>query len=207
MRISQLAMVLSILLCAAAPASAVTTTLLPSADNQMIFSTADPTLEDTVFNSGDLGVGCNYTSSGSFSDAACGSVALQFALPPAVLGSTIQSATLRLEVQIFAADFQTQYRVAAFASSWNTNSITDANQPLFFTSFNVFLAPPTFSIVEIDVTDIVSQWARFSSETGLVAGEKPTTPISTASMRWKPSPRPAATASMNWRCRGSPASR
>jgi hypothetical protein len=136
-----------------------TITVYATADNGLIYSTEDDAAAQTVFANGDLAVGCFWIAGYAYDSWTCYSTALRFALPDAVVGRPIEEATLRLQGYAGAEDFLTQYRVAAFASSWSASTITFANQPQHWNAAQTYLYPPTLNPIEIDVTGIVANWA------------------------------------------------
>lgn len=151
----------SVVAATVAQPTSTTVTVIPSADNSLIYNTTNSNAKNTVYSTQDLSVGCNWAAGLYSSDFVCASTALMFNVQSQIAGKTIVSATLRLYPYILAADYNTTYSVNAFAAAWNTSTITFANQPNYYTSSATSVAPPTTTAVplELDVKAIVQAWA------------------------------------------------
>jgi hypothetical protein len=139
-----------------------TINVLPAADNAMIWSSKNSNRENTVFEFSDLAVGCNweYSYLTQIQDWVCYETALRFDVDSQIAGRTIVQATLRLTPSILAADYQTTYRLSAFASSWSPSTITYTNKPNYYTYYQPSVNVPTSGLpLDWDVTDIVRFWA------------------------------------------------
>ncbi len=134
----------------------------PMFDNSVAYATVNPNWANTVYNSIDLGVGTFYYTPGTFNDYETYISALYFDIDPYIEGMTIQSAVLKLQVDLFPVDYSTMYRINPFVDSWNTNTLTFNNMPNFYTSPSVLENLPYYNIWEVDITSIVQAWANGS---------------------------------------------
>lgn len=136
-------------------------TVYATADNTVVASSADPSLQTQVFSNA-LAVGCDFAIGDAFSDYVCRSAVLEFAdLRERIADATITSATLKLYPEVLPADYQTTYVVNAVAEPWDSNTLTWENQPQVFTGVMNEQSPPTSVTLplEFDVTAIVQNWA------------------------------------------------
>ncbi|MCF8370102.1 MAG: DNRLRE domain-containing protein [Bacteroidales bacterium] len=131
-------------------------------DNTTAYSTLDPSLANTVFNGMDMGVGTEYNIGLYFNNFLVFSSALYFDINSFISGNTIQSATLKLNIELTATDFNTNYIINPIVGYWNTNTLTWNNQPNYYTSPSAVQSPPTYSGIpwEVDITSIVQAWAN-----------------------------------------------
>jgi len=142
--------------------STTTLTVIPVADNTLVYNTTDSNAKNTVFRTGDLSSGCNWANGAFLSDFVCASSALLFDVQSQISGKTIVSAKLRLYPYILPADVNTTYAVSAFAASWSATAITFANQPQYYISGTVNVSPPVTTAIplEFDIKTIVQNWAN-----------------------------------------------
>ncbi|MCX6334965.1 MAG: fibronectin type III domain-containing protein [Bacteroidia bacterium] len=136
-------------------------TFNPTLDNLLMDASYDATLKNKVYASSSLGVGANYIIGLYVNDYLIGSSTLYFNFDNFISGGTIQKATLSLYVQSLPGDWNTTYIINPLAGTWNTNTITFANTPNYYTSPYVIKAPPTSGSVpwQVDITSIVQAWA------------------------------------------------
>lgn len=142
-------------------------TVYATEDNKLIYSSADPAVGNTVYRTGLLEVGCNFSVLPYGTEYVCGEALMRFNAQAAISGRTIVSAELRLYVDYLGADVGTQFRVAAVARTWNTTNVTMNsfhNGSEVYNSGQVSRTPPTTGAVPytFDVTAIVQNWANGS---------------------------------------------
>jgi hypothetical protein len=137
-------------------------TFNPTLDNLLMDASYDATLKNKVYASSSLGVGANYIIGVYVNDYLIGASTLYFNFDNFISGGTIQKATLSLYVQSLPGDWNTTYIINPLAGAWNTNTITFANTPSYYTSPYVTKAPPTSGSVpwQVDITSIVQAWAN-----------------------------------------------
>ena len=137
-------------------------TFNPTLDNLLMKASYDATLENKVYASSSLGIGANYIIGLYVNDYLIGASTLYFNFDNFISGGTIQKATLSLYVQYLPGDWNTTYIINPLAGTWNTNTITFANTPSYYTSPYVTKAPPTSGSVpwQVDITSIVQAWAN-----------------------------------------------
>jgi uncharacterized protein YjdB len=150
------------------PTTPTTVTLLPIADNTIIFSSTNPATETNAFPTGTLAVGCSWnvwfdSLAGMWiQDSVCAQSLVKFNLLAIPAGKTIVSATLRLQTNIYGVGYVPRsWFVRALGSSWLGN--VTWNSAL---SFQYYLAsasnyfPPTYvsQIYNIDQTNTVRNW-------------------------------------------------
>jgi hypothetical protein len=140
-------------------------TAFASFDNGLMASGRDQTLANKVLEKSELGVGCTflYMFDGTFYDFLCLAAALKFDIQDQIRGRTIRKATLRLDVLHLRGDFLfgPEYKVLAFADSWNPNSLTwNVLETLRFQNPQLTMrAPNSAAPVDHDVTEMVQNWA------------------------------------------------
>ncbi len=130
-------------------------------DNTTVYGNGNAAWPDTVFNTGDLTVGCRwaYDSFLGLQYVNCYSAALHFDLSQ-LTGRTIVRAVLQLTPYALPPYADTTYITSAFASSWSTTTLTGNNTPKSYTYGGWFVnAPTTTAPLVWDVTDITRQWA------------------------------------------------
>ena len=69
---------------------------------------------------------------------------------------------LRLTVKTLAAEYSTQYELAAASAGWNPATVNWNTQPNHFLANRTYLQPPLVGTVDINVTPIVQAWANGS---------------------------------------------
>lgn len=139
-----------------------TATFTPQYDNLVIINSLDSGAANTVYQTGELAVGCNwsYISSQEF---VCGQSLVKFDTS-SLSGRTILSATLRLTVDYAGVGFYPRnWNVRALATNWNTNTVTwnAVSGFQYYTASTTLVVPPTYSgqVMDIDVTNTVQSWA------------------------------------------------
>jgi uncharacterized protein YjdB len=152
------------------PTTPTTVTLLPIADNTIIFSSTNAAKETTAFPTGTLAVGCSWnvwfdSLAGMWiQDSVCAQSLVKFNLAAIPAGKTIVSATLRLQTNIYGVGYVPRsWFVRALATNANWGASVTWNSAL---SFQYYLAsasnyfPPTYvsQIYNIDQTNTVRNW-------------------------------------------------
>jgi len=141
-------------------------TFTPTVDNALFYSSIDPTPSDTVYKTGVLYAGCDWSFYWNpllgfyVQDWICVWSALKFNVGSQIGGKTITQATLQLTPFIVADDNNTTFYVAAFSAPWDTNTITFNLRPNVHNAGQISVnAPSTTLPVVWDVTEIVRNWA------------------------------------------------
>jgi len=144
-------------------AEIVETTVFASVDNLLMISSVDSSRANTVYSGNDLAVGCNwvYSSITGTQDFVCTSSLIWFDIDSVIGGRTIHEAKLRLSIYVLPADLGTQYALWAVYSGWNTATVTWNSMPSAYVGSERRMSPPVTGAlpIEIDVTDIVQNWA------------------------------------------------
>ena len=158
------------------PASAPTTTtvtLLPVADNTISYSSNTAAWQTTVysvnaFHPNSIAVGCNWyaymdpIAQIMIQNLNCAQSLVKFDLA-SLAGKTIQSATLRLQTNIYGVGYvPRQWFVQALASFWTGASVTwdSASNFLHYTYSRTTQNPPAYSnqMFDLDQTNTVRNW-------------------------------------------------
>jgi len=145
-----------------------TVTLLPTADNTIKIGYSLDTLDDTVYPSNPLAVGCIWNAvpagiySPPFQDFVCYGSLVQFNLS-SLAGKTIISAALQLQTSSYGVGYNPrQWNVHALSSSWSGNTVTwnIASNLMYYTYSYTTLNPPTYSnqLFTVDETNTVRNW-------------------------------------------------
>jgi hypothetical protein len=137
-------------------------TLLATYDNGLVFSASNTNYANTNYANSDFAVGCNYFGGPWIYDAICYGALIYFTLPSEVIGRPVTSAVLRLTVKTLAAEYSTQYELAAASAGWNPATVNWNTQPNHFLANRIYLQPPLVGTVDINVTPIVQAWANGS---------------------------------------------
>ncbi len=140
--------------------SSVTNTYTVTADNLLLISSQDGSLANTAFPTAENAVGCNwlYSIVTGIQDFVCAISLIYFDVNADISGKTISSATLKLYTEIPPASF-TQYQVWATFDNWFSN-VTWNTAPQIYIGSNVIFNQPTSSLPsQINVTNIVQNWA------------------------------------------------
>jgi hypothetical protein len=137
-----------------------------SYDNAVAANSLDPSVANTVYQAGPIGVGCMYVAAlPSGWNSLCYASALKFDVQQDIAGRSIKSATLRLHVDQLRGDFSVtpQMELSAFGQNWNPATLTwnvMAGMQFYTAGWVVKSAPSTGAVpVDFDVTTIVSNWA------------------------------------------------
>ena len=140
-----------------------TATLTPQYDNLVLINSLNSATANTVYQTGELAVGCNWSYI-STQEFVCGQSLVKFDTS-SLSGRTIQSATLRLTVDYAGVGFYPRnWYVRALATNWNTNSVTwnVVSGMQYYTASATLVVPPTYAgqVMDIDVTNTVQSWAN-----------------------------------------------
>ncbi len=137
-----------------------------SYDNAVAANSLDPSVANTVYQAGPIGVGGMYVAAlPSGWNSLCYASALKFDVQQDIAGRSIKSATLRLHVDQLRGDFSVtpQMELSAFGQNWNPATLTwnvMAGMQFYTAGWVVKSAPSTGAVpVDFDVTTIVSNWA------------------------------------------------
>ncbi|WP_345975654.1 DNRLRE domain-containing protein [Sulfurimonas sp. HSL3-7] len=139
----------------------ITKTYLVAADNLIMVQSNDASTANTSYPSAYNSVGCNWSHGLYFTDYLCGASLMYFDVGTDISGKTIHKATLTLYPVILAGDFSESYnyKVAAIYDNWFAN-VTWNTQPNYYASgTKTFPRPISTLPVEVDVTQIVQNWA------------------------------------------------
>ncbi len=155
-----------------------TVTLTPEYDNLTLISSLDDAVANSVYQSGNLAVGCNWDY-GTFTGQqfVCSQSLVKFDTS-AFTGRTIQSARLGLTVDIAGVGFYPQnWHIRAMATNWFPSSITwnGLQTTQYYLASHTVLNPPAFGgqTYDVDVTSIVQSWADGTFDNnGLVFGSE-----------------------------------
>lgn len=142
-------------------------TIYASEDNTLITGSADASLANTIFRTGGIEVGCNFSILPFGEEYVCGEALMRFPVQAQIAGRTIVSAELRLYARGIAPDQGTSFRLGAVARTWSTTNVTFNS---FHNGAEVYLsnqverpAPTTATLpYTFDVTAIVRNWANGS---------------------------------------------
>ena len=156
-----------------------TITLKPQYDNLVMINTQDTRVENTVYQSGPLAVGCNwvYNDYLGYQDAVCAQSLARFDLSP-LAGKMIISATLTLTTdQIGVGFFPRYWSVQALATAWSPSTVTwnVVKNLSVYTVSKIVQAPPTYhgQIFNIDFTTYVKYWVGQTwSNYGIILGSE-----------------------------------
>jgi titin len=140
-------------------------TLFPSADNLVLVNSDDVPIADTVFQSAELVVGCNWGMNLLIQTSVCGQSLVRFDVST-LSGNAIDSATLRLTTNYAGVGvFPRTWQIWAIASDWSPTTVTWNMVSLFqyYLDHRINnLVPPTSigQIIDLDVKEIVQAWAN-----------------------------------------------
>lgn len=151
-------------LVAAGGAGAAETAVFASVDNKIQNVSIDPTSRDTVFEYGDLLVGCvwelYYLDGLPHQTFVCGRSLLWFDVGSLIDGRTIELALLRVYPYSVPLQGDTTYAVAPILGEWHPDTVTWNNQPTAASPVDTLPAPVTTALpMEFDVTSTVQEWA------------------------------------------------
>jgi hypothetical protein len=140
-------------------------TLFPSADNLVSNNSENTAIAETVFQTDDLVVGCNWDLIGLIQTFVCGQSLVKFDVST-LSGKTIDSATLGLTTKYAGVgSFPRTWQVWAIASDWDPATVTWNMVSLFQYSPDHridILDPPTITgqVINLDVKGIVQAWVN-----------------------------------------------
>jgi uncharacterized protein YjdB len=145
-----------------------TVTLLPTADNTIKIGYSLDTLDDNVYPSSPLAVGCIWNAvpamiySPAYQDFVCYGSLAKFDLS-SLAGKTIISAALQLQTSSYGVGYNPrQWFVQALSSGWSGNTVTwnIARNFLHYTYSHTTHNPPIYSnqLFTIDETNTVRNW-------------------------------------------------
>jgi uncharacterized protein (TIGR02145 family) len=149
-----------------------TVTLTPTADAMVWKSSQDNSYADQNHSNSYLNVGNTWDV---VFDAGTGKnigvymlqeSAVEFALPPEVMGKTIVSAELKLYTYDVPLDaYKDVYTVAAYTGSWSETGITYNHEPNMYTSYQSTANGPATNAnyTSFNVTSIVQMWANLTN--------------------------------------------
>jgi len=162
-------------------AAATTVTLNSQFDNLVMVNSTIPATANTVNQTAELAVGCNWTYSlvTGLQDFVCAQSLVKFDVST-LAGKTIDSATLTLTVNYRGVGFfPRNWHVWAIASSWSPATATwntvSTSSFLHYTASEIIQAPPTFAgqVYSINVRSIVQNWANgIFNNNGLMFGSE-----------------------------------
>jgi len=138
-------------------------TLSPIADNLVSVNSNDAAIANTVFESADLVVGCNWGMDSSVQTFVCWKSLVIFDVTT-LSGKTIDSATLRLTTKdAGAGSFPRPWQILAIESVWFPTAVTWNAMPLFRPDHQINnLDPPTITgqVIDLDAKGIVQAWVN-----------------------------------------------
>jgi hypothetical protein len=141
-------------------------TLYPQYDNLIMIQSNDSSVQNTVYQNGELAVGVNwiYSSLTGIQDFLAGANLVKFDTS-ALAGRTIDSATLILETQYCGVGYYPrQWSLKAMYSSWSTSTITWSifENTSYYTGSQINQSPPTYSgqMYNINLLTYVQNWAN-----------------------------------------------
>ncbi len=140
-----------------------TNTFVVSADNLLLISSKNRNIENTAYSTAENLVGCNwdYSSLTGIQDFICAVSLLYFDVNSTINNKTILNATLKLYPAILPAAYTTYQTWAIFEN--RSAFVTWSTMPQIYSGSNVVFNQPTSALpVEIDVTQIVRNWANGS---------------------------------------------
>jgi len=140
-------------------------TLSPIADNLVSVNSNDAAIANTVFESADLVVGCNWGMDSSVQTFVCWKSLVIFDVTT-LSGKTIDSATLRLTTKDPGiGSFPRPWQILAIESVWFPSAVTwnMVSQFQYSPDHRIdILDPPTITgqVINLDVKGIVQAWAN-----------------------------------------------
>jgi hypothetical protein len=141
-----------------------TIALDPVYDNDVCIASASTDIENTVYQSGALGVGCRWDYSFTGQAFFCWESLVYFDVST-LAGTTINSAALELVVDSPGVGYYPRdWHIFALATPWNRATVTWANSlnQQHYTVSKIVLDPPVYSgqTYNVDVTSIVRAWVN-----------------------------------------------
>jgi len=145
------------------PSVNISITLFPIADNLVSVNSNDAAIADTVFESADLVVGCNWGMDLLIQTSVCGQSLVRFDVST-LIGKTIDSATLSLTTKGVGVSPLT-WQVWAIPSDWSPSTVTwNAISMFQYDPVHQInnLVPPTFvgEVIVLNVRGIVQAWVN-----------------------------------------------
>jgi hypothetical protein len=157
-------LMLVVAMFASSSGRALTTTVYAAIDNKVMISSANPSVEQTVYGGSDLGIGCYwelyYYDDLPYQSFLCARSLLWFDVGALITGKTIQSAVLRVYPYLLPTDFDTSYSAAPILGEWHYDTVRWSNQPAAGSAVDTSSPPVTTSLpMDFDVTAAVQDWA------------------------------------------------